>query len=200
MCIEIIQTSIHVTRVASLQNYNWFNGYFFIWWLDCETRACRWRLTYALEIAADVLVVTNRLVQKFICTCLFVLDFILHRNSHLNIVVWSWYLCWLTFTHVLFAWTELLLFLLSSSIFHFFADSAWLKGAQVLMTLSLILLLFMEFILIGYTCVERLKSYKPRMVGIVMGMSIAEGQLFISSYNDIQLQIHVVSRGFRRPL
>ncbi|XP_060085977.1 uncharacterized protein LOC132565346 [Ylistrum balloti] len=53
-------------------------------------------------------------------------------------------------------------------------QTGWHKGAQVLMTISLISLLFTEVILIGYACVVKLESYKPRMIGMLIGLSISE--------------------------
>ncbi|XP_069126215.1 uncharacterized protein [Argopecten irradians] len=65
----------------------------------------------------------------------------------------------------------------STSIFKqssFNADTGWHGGAQVLMTISLLLMLFTEVVLIGYACVLKLEPHKPRMTGALVGMLIPE--------------------------
>ncbi|XP_021353866.1 uncharacterized protein LOC110450588 isoform X2 [Mizuhopecten yessoensis] len=72
----------------------------------------------------------------------------------------------------------------SNSVFQhpfFNTDTDWHKGAQVLMTISLIVLLFTEVVLIGYACVVKLESHKPRMIGMLVGLSISEGAFTLVS-------------------
>ncbi|XP_033738874.1 uncharacterized protein LOC117326296 isoform X2 [Pecten maximus] len=49
-------------------------------------------------------------------------------------------------------------------------DTGWHTGGQILMTISFILLIFTEIVLIGYACVLKFEHHKPRMVGTSVGM------------------------------
>ncbi|KAL5021993.1 hypothetical protein ScPMuIL_001148 [Solemya velum] len=54
-------------------------------------------------------------------------------------------------------------------------NSNWHIGSRVLMSLTLAALLLLEFFIIAYACVDGLKSYRERLAGWIVGMSMAVG-------------------------
>lgn len=55
---------------------------------------------------------------------------------------------------------------------HFKTGSDWHLGARIMMTIALIALFFLEFFVIGYTCIKRLERYKGTLVAIIIGLSL----------------------------
>ncbi|KAL4235504.1 hypothetical protein ACF0H5_003902 [Mactra antiquata] len=55
----------------------------------------------------------------------------------------------------------------------FQTGSDWHTGARVMMTLTLIILFFLEFTLIGYACVKNLEKFRGQLVGITIALSLS---------------------------
>ncbi|XP_052244221.1 uncharacterized protein LOC127853595 isoform X2 [Dreissena polymorpha] len=60
--------------------------------------------------------------------------------------------------------------------------SDWHTGSQIMMTLALVILFFLEFALLGYLCIHRLQKYKSKLLGFVVGLSMSAASLSIVAF------------------
>ncbi|XP_052244223.1 uncharacterized protein LOC127853595 isoform X4 [Dreissena polymorpha] len=74
-------------------------------------------------------------------------------------------------------------------------SSDWHTGSQIMMTLALVILFFLEFALLGYLCIHRLQKYKSKLLGFVVGLSMSAGIITAIGMGGFRNEIKYVYQG-----